>query len=94
MEREENGGNGQTWRMPANSIADIWHARYRRFLYAGRGEQKFFWDHFLIELRNQAQLSSQANWICAQAFPCLRDLFATNTLVNVVTLENIGNIGV
>ena len=37
--------------------------------------QKFFWNHFLKELRNQAQLSSQAYWICAQAFSCLRDLF-------------------
>ena len=31
MERGENRGNGQTWRMPANLIADIGHARYRRF---------------------------------------------------------------
>ena len=37
--------------------------------------RNFFWDHFLKELRNQAQLSSQAYWICAQAFSCLRDLF-------------------
>ena len=27
----ENRGNGHTWRMPASLIADIWHARYRRF---------------------------------------------------------------
>ena len=27
----ENRGNGHTWRMPANLIADIWHTRYRRF---------------------------------------------------------------
>ena len=27
----ENRVNGYTWRMPANLIADIWHARYRRF---------------------------------------------------------------
>ena len=27
----ENRGNGHTWRMSANLIADIWHARYRRF---------------------------------------------------------------
>ena len=27
----ENRGNGHTWRMPANLIADIWHVRYRRF---------------------------------------------------------------
>ena len=27
----ENRGNGHTWRMPANLIADIGHARYRRF---------------------------------------------------------------
>ena len=27
----ENRGNGHTWRIPANLIADIWHARYRRF---------------------------------------------------------------
>ena len=39
------------------------------------GSRNFFWDHFLKELRNQAQLSSQAYWICAQAFSCLRDLF-------------------
>ena len=31
MERGENRGNGQTWRMPANLITDIGHARYRRF---------------------------------------------------------------
>ena len=39
------------------------------------GGKNFSWDHFLKELRNQAQLSSQAYWICAQAFACLRDLF-------------------
>ena len=27
----ENRGNGHTWWMPANLIADICHARYRRF---------------------------------------------------------------
>ena len=27
----ENRGDGHIWRMPANLIADIWHARYRRF---------------------------------------------------------------
>ena len=27
----ENRGNGHTWQMPANLIADTWHARYRRF---------------------------------------------------------------
>ena len=27
----ENRGNGHTWRMPANLVADIWHAIYRRF---------------------------------------------------------------
>ena len=27
----ENRGNGHTWRMPANLIANIWHARYRRY---------------------------------------------------------------
>ena len=38
-------------------------------------EIKFFWDNFLKELGNQAQLSSQAYWICAQAFLYWRDLF-------------------
>ena len=38
----ENRGNGQTWRMPANLIADIWHARYWRFYtpIAGTGENR------------------------------------------------------
>ena len=38
----ENRGNGHTWRMPANIIADIWHARYRRFytLIAAIGENR------------------------------------------------------
>ena len=27
----ENRGNRHTWRMPTNLIANIWHARYRRF---------------------------------------------------------------
>ena len=37
-------------------------------------QSPFFWDNLLEELGNQAQLSSQAYLICAQAFPCLRDL--------------------
>ena len=42
MERGENRRNGQTWRMPANLIADIWHDRYRRFytLIAAIGENR------------------------------------------------------
>ena len=36
----ENRGNWHTWLMPANLIADIWHARYRRFIRQSRRSAK------------------------------------------------------